>query len=191
MKYFAFVFCLAFVVGCGDKQYHTAVVANTTLAQAIFALQDEEITAHTAKLITDAKHVQYKAVIEKLLIAGDGLTVALKDWDPSKPAPANLSLAIADVQKMLGDLNAETPIVSKVIFAVQTVLSLLRGAGVLPADSAIGPTIATAVELQARPVFRRLGGHVAIDVQPHAWPDRQCPDRLSHAHLRILLLEVA
>lgn len=136
MKRFVLVCCLVFVSACGDKQFHTAVVANTTLAQAIFALQDEEITAHNATLITDAKHVEYKATIGKLLVAGDDLTVALQHWDPSKPAPANLTLAIADVQKLLSDLNAESPTVSKVIFAAQTVLSLLRGAGVIPSDAA-------------------------------------------------------
>ena len=52
---------------CGPKQYHAAVVANTTLAQAIFTLQDEEIAAHNAKLIPDDQHAKNKAVMGKLM----------------------------------------------------------------------------------------------------------------------------
>lgn len=120
---------------CGPKTYHNAVVANTSIADAIFALQDAEIAAHNAGLITAEKHAAYKKQIGLLLYAGDDLTVALKAWDPSKPAPANVGVAIGNVQKLLDDLNLDSPTLSKVIFAAQTVLSVLRGTGVLPADA--------------------------------------------------------
>lgn len=119
---------------CGPKQYHTAVAANTGLAQAIFVLQDSEIAAHKDGLITDAKHATYKAQILRLLQAGDDLTVALQHWDPNQPAPANVGTAIADVQRLLSDLKLDSPQADRVIFAVQTVLSVLRGTGVLPGD---------------------------------------------------------
>jgi hypothetical protein len=117
---------------CSPKQYHHTVVANTTLAQAIFALQDEEMVAHDAKLISDAKHATYKAQILALLVAGDDLTLALRAWDPAQPMPANISAAITSVQTLLADLRVDSPTVTKVIFAAQTVLSVLRGSGVLP-----------------------------------------------------------
>ena len=44
--------------------------------------------AHNAKLITDENHQKYKQQILLLLNAGDDLTQALRDWDPSKPVPA-------------------------------------------------------------------------------------------------------
>lgn len=120
--------------GCGPKQYHSAVVANTSIAQAIFAVQDAEIAAHTAKLIPDEKHVAYKGQILKLLQAGDDLTLALKDWDPSKPVPANVGVAIGHVQALLTDLQLNSPQATALLFTVQQVLSILRGSGVLPGD---------------------------------------------------------
>lgn len=120
--------------GCGPKQYHGAVVANTTLAQSIFALQDAEIAAHNAKLIPDDKHVVYKKQILALLVVGDDLTLALKAWDQAQPAPANVSLALSQVSKLLGDLQINSPQAEQVILAVQTVLNVLRVSGVLPDD---------------------------------------------------------
>jgi hypothetical protein len=119
---------------CGPKQYRTAVTANTSIAQAIFALQDSEIAAHNAKLVTDVKHVEYKAEILTLLQAGDDLTLALKDWDASQPVPANVGRAITSVQRLLTDLQVNSPQASALLYTVQTVLSVLRGVGVLPGD---------------------------------------------------------
>ncbi len=133
MKTLALVLCLAASSACGAKQYHTAVVANTSLAQAIFAVQDAEIAAHNAKLITDEKHAGYKLAILKLLEAGDDLTLALKDWQPSQPVPQNVVIAIGHVQGLLSDLELNSPEATKLLATVQTVLSVLRGSGVLPA----------------------------------------------------------
>lgn len=134
MKTFVLMLCLVAASGCGAKQYHTAVVANTSIAQAIFAAQDAEIAAHNAKLVTDEKHVVYKAEILKLLVAGDDLTLALKGWDPSQPVPANVGIAIGSVQRLLTDLQLNSPQATALLFTVQQVLSILRGAGILPSD---------------------------------------------------------
>lgn len=190
MKRCVLVLCLVSLSGCGPKQYHTAVVANTSIAQAIFAMQDAEIAAHNAKLITDQKHAAYKGQILTLLQAGDDLTLALKDWDPAKPVPANVGLAIGHVQGLLTDLQLNSPQATALLYTVQTVLSVLRGSGVLPA--AAGPTATAAIELQTRPSSRWLDRDVSVYVNPHTRPNRQAPDRLSHAHLRSLpLVEVA
>lgn len=132
MKTLAIVLCLA-SVGCGAKQYHNAVVANTGLAQAIFAVQDAEIAAHNSQLITDEKHAAYKVQILALLNAGDDLTLALKDWQPSQPVPQNVVVAIGHVQSLLSDLELNSPEATKLLATVHTVLSVLRGSGVLPA----------------------------------------------------------
>jgi hypothetical protein len=123
---------------CGPKQYHTAVVANTSIAQAIFAVQDAETAAHNAGLITTEKHAAYKAQILTLLEAGDDLTLALKDWNPSLPVPANVGAAMGNVQRLLTDLQLNSPQATALLFTVQTVLSVLRGIGVL----AGGPVVA-------------------------------------------------
>lgn len=122
----------ASVSACGAKQYHTAVVANTSIAQSIFALQDAEIAAHNAKLVTDAKHAEYKKQILKLLQAGDGLTVALQHWKAGEPTPANVGQAISDVAELLSDLKVVSPQASAFIAQAQAVLRLLQGLGVLP-----------------------------------------------------------
>lgn len=137
MKPLALTLCLVMFSACGPKQYHTAVVANTSLAQAIFAVQDAEIAAHNAKLITDERHAAYKADILKLLEAGDALTLALKDWQPSQPVPQNVVLAIGRVQGLLNDLELNSPQATALLSTVQTVLSVLRGSGVLPSGAGL------------------------------------------------------
>ena len=126
---------------CGPKAYHNAVVADTSLSQALFALDDAEAAAFKANLITPAKHQEYSKTILALLKAGDDLTVALRAWDPSQPAPANIGAALNQVQQLLGDLNLNVPHASQLIFAAQTVLSVLRGTGVLPPADQIAESL--------------------------------------------------
>lgn len=124
------------LTGCAAKQYHTAVVADQTLSSAIFALQDAELAAHTAKLIPDAKHAQYKATIKKLLVAGDDLTVALQHWQPGTPAPAIVATAFADVSALLKDAGAIVPAADPFLAKIQAVLDGLKAFGVIPSGSA-------------------------------------------------------
>lgn len=121
----------ATLTGCAPKTYHAAVVADVSLGQAIFALQDAEIASHNAHLISDVKHAEYKVTIRTLLQAGDDLTVTLQHWDPAQPPPASINLAITLVSNLLSDLNLLTPTLNNVIGAAHTVLSILRGVGVL------------------------------------------------------------
>ena len=133
MTRWLFVLALGFVtVGCGAKQHHAVVVANVTLSQAIFAVQDAEMEAHRAGLITDLAHVRHKAQILTLLLAGDDLTLALRDWKPDQPIPANIGQAITHVAALLTDLQVLSPRAGALISHVQTVLVLLQRFGVVP-----------------------------------------------------------
>jgi hypothetical protein len=70
----------ALTAGCGPKQYHTAVVANTSIAQAIFACRMPR-SPRTSEARHRCEAREYKAQILTLLEAGDDLTLALKDWN--------------------------------------------------------------------------------------------------------------
>jgi hypothetical protein len=123
------------LTGCGPKQYHTAVVANTSIAEAIFALQDAEIAAHNDGLADETRHTIYKAQILRLLLAGDDLTVAVQHWDPKMPPPANVAVAVVDVSKLLADVQVISPRAADLIQKASFVLKLLQQFGVLSADA--------------------------------------------------------
>jgi hypothetical protein len=188
---------------CGPKQYHTAVVANTSIAQAIFAVQDAEIAAHTAGFITADQHAVYKAQILTLLLAGDDLTLALKDWNPSLPVPANVGAAMGNVQRLLTDLQLNSPQATALLFTVQTVLSVLRGVGVLPAanDGAearegriVVEVVGVSQRQRERPGGKRGGGALGGALHRFAeGAERPLEFRLQLAvgHAPILRLEVA
>jgi hypothetical protein len=118
------------ITACGPKQYHALTVGTLSVSQALFDVQDAENAAFAGHLITPENHAKHKAQILTLLMAGDDLTMALRAWEPSQPIPANIGAAIASLQLLLSDLNLESPTLTKVIFAVQTALSVLRGIGV-------------------------------------------------------------
>lgn len=120
--------------GCGPKQHHVAVVANTSIAEAIFALQDAEIAAHQDGLVDDTRHVLYKAQILRLLLAGDDLTIAVRNWDPHMPPPANVAVALVDVSKLLADVQVISPRAQDLIAKASFVLKLLQRVGVLSAN---------------------------------------------------------
>lgn len=120
----------AMTSGCAANQYHAIVVADQALSQAIFALQDSEIAAHNAHLIPDAKHVEYKATIRRLLIAGDDLTIALQHWQPGTPAPANVAQSALDVAKLLTDAKGIVPAADPFLAKIQALLDLLQKFGV-------------------------------------------------------------
>jgi hypothetical protein len=130
----AFIILIVSLVmtGCSVKQHHALVVADVTLSQAIFALQDAEIVAHTAGEISDVAHVRYTKQILVLLLAGDDLTLALRDWKPDQPLPANVGQAITSVAALLTDLQIISPRAGALISKAQTVLVLLQRLGVVP-----------------------------------------------------------
>lgn len=126
------------MTGCAANQYHAVVVADQALSQAIFALQDSEIATHktinpaTGKpMISDAKHVEYKATIRRLLVAGDDLTIALQHWQPGTPAPASVAQAAIDVAKLLTDAKGIVPAADPFLAKIQALLDLLQKFGVM------------------------------------------------------------
>lgn len=129
-------------IACAPKQYRIAVAANDAYAQAVFAVQDAEIASHDAKLIPDAKHQQYKAIIAKLLRAGDAVTIALKNWQPGAPMPQIVAGAFKDAADLFSDVSVLFPASDPFVGKIREVLAILQRFGLIPSsDGSLGGNV--------------------------------------------------
>ncbi len=129
MKYIllSLLLCLS---GCASA-HHVAVVVDATLAQTVFSVDDAELAACQAHVLTDAKCAELNVPIKKALQDVKALTAALQATPSVGIVPASLSAVLSDLQLVNTILTALAqgpdiaPLVAKVQAAQQAVINQL------------------------------------------------------------------
>jgi hypothetical protein len=122
----------ALVAGCGGKVRHVAVVADASIAQVVFALDDAEYAAcHQNHVLSADQCAKLDPVIKKALLDVKALTVALQTAPKDGPLPATLPALLKDLNDIgavidsLGTGPTFTSLASKARQANASVLGLL------------------------------------------------------------------
>jgi hypothetical protein len=128
---------LAGVSACGagaqQSARHRAVVADTAVAESIFAIQDIEETLHVAGVIDAAQHREFNKRLLPLLETGQKFNRAIRAWDPSQPMPVEVRNMIPQFKVLLDhvvssltkDDAARSRILEKIAIAQAAVLAAL------------------------------------------------------------------
>lgn len=117
--------------GCGGSARHVAVVADQSLAQAVFAVDDAEFEACRAKVLSEAKCAELNPIIKQALQDVKALTAALQALPKDAPLPKSLPSLLAGLSQIQGviDVLGEgpqfAPLGAKVHAANQKVIAVL------------------------------------------------------------------
>jgi hypothetical protein len=126
-----------FTVGCGATTQanarHTAVVIDTGVAEAIFAVQDVEKAVYAAGVVDAAWHKEFNVRLVPLLETGQRFNRLIRAWDPSQPMPKEIRELVPQFKTMLDhvvnsvikDDGAKSRLLEKIAIAQAAVLAAL------------------------------------------------------------------
>lgn len=130
MKRWIVLFALT-LSACAGSARHIAVVADQTIAQSVFAIDDAEFEACKAKVLSEAKCAQLNPIIKQALLDVKALTAAIQQTPKDAPLPKSLPALLTslnqinDVVAALGDGPQFAGLSAKVRAANQKVIALL------------------------------------------------------------------
>jgi hypothetical protein len=97
------------LAGCGPNRHHQLAVASQVVASSIFAVQDGVDAAFVAQRITPAQHQALNRRLVVVLELGKAFNLAVRDWDPGQPVPAQLTQLKAAMLALAGELSTGYP----------------------------------------------------------------------------------
>ena len=98
------VLCLVLLAGCSQNPRHQLTVASSSVASALFAIQDSEEVLYRSGQITGAQHVAFNTELVKALVLGRDFNAAILAWRPGQPLPAQLAGLRESLLRLSSDL---------------------------------------------------------------------------------------
>lgn len=132
-------FGLGLTAGACAKARHVAVVADATVAQAVFALDDAELAACQAHVLTEAQCAALNPLVKQALVDVRSVTAAIKASPATGKVPVDLpSLlkGLTDIQAIVGPLSAVGGPVG--VLATKTKVALDQAIAVLTPLAGVG-----------------------------------------------------